>query len=76
MIQNLLLNFNLLLAQTEQEKKLTLLYVSLFVFLCLLLFIDTREMKKYVGGNKTLGKIILAVLILAIIVLVVLYFVL
>ena len=73
---NLLLNLNLLLAQTAQEKKLTLLYVSLFAFLCLLLFMDTRERKVLVGGNKTLAKIILVVLFLVMITLVVLYFVL
>ena len=75
-MQNLLLNFNLLMAQTAQEKKLTYLYVCLFAFLCLLLFIDTRERKAFVGGNKTLAKIILVALFLAIIAMVVLYFVL
>lgn len=75
-MQNLLLNLNLLLAQTAQEKKLTFLYVGLFAFLCLLLFIDTRENKKWVGGNKILGKIILGALFLGIIAMIVLYFVL
>lgn len=72
---NLLTNLNILLAQTAQEKKMTFLYVTLFVFLCLLLFIDSRE-KKSLIGNKTLAKIVLFMLILAIVVLVVLYFVL
>ncbi|MBQ7466979.1 MAG: hypothetical protein IJS74_02775 [Clostridia bacterium] len=67
--------FNLLLAQTELEKKLTLLYVSLFVFLLLLLIIDSRESKIWMT-NKTINKIVLFVLIVAAIALVVLYFVL
>ena len=67
--------FNLLLAQTALEKKLTLLYVSLFVFLLLLLIIDSRESKIWMT-NKTINKIVLFVLIVAAIALVVLYFVL
>ena len=67
--------FNLLLAQPELEKKLTLLYVSLFVFLLLLLIIDSRESKIWMT-NKTINKIVLFVLIVAAIALVVLYFVL
>ncbi len=71
-----LLNLNLILAQTQQERNLTILYVSLFVLLVFMLFLDTREAKKFVGGNKILAKIILFMLIIAIIVLAVLYFVL
>ena len=47
-MQNLIVNFNILLAQTAQEKKLTAIYVCLFAFFVLVLFIDTRELKKWV----------------------------
>ena len=73
---NLQLAINILLAQTPEEKKLTYLYVSLFAFLVVLLVIDAREGKKWVGGNKTLYKILLVALVLVIVALVVLYFVL
>jgi len=72
---NLLFTLNILLKQTEQEKKLTFLYVSLFVFLCLLLFIDSRE-KKSIIDNKTLKKIVIVMLFISIVVLAILYFML
>ena len=72
-MQNLF--FNLMLAQSQLEKKLTLLYVSLFVFLLLILVIDSRESKKWMT-NKTINKIVLFIFIIAAIALVVLYFVL
>lgn len=75
-MQNLILNLNILLAQTKSEKSLTILYVGLFAFLCLLLFMDSRDGKKIVGGNKILGKIIIFMLFIAIIGLAVAYFVL
>lgn len=75
-MQSLIMNLNMLLAQTPQEKKLTLLYVGLFAFGLVLLLIDSREAKKWVGGNKILGRIIVVVLFLVIITFVVLYFVL
>lgn len=75
-MQSLIFNLNLLLAQTPQEKRLTILYVSLFAFLVLMLVIDSREGKKWVGGNKILSKILIGALIIVLIVLVVLYFVL
>jgi len=74
-MQNLLFNINMLLAQTPQERRLTILYVSLFAFLCLWLFIDSREKKIY-ASNKTLKKIVIFMLFLALITLAVLYFVL
>ena len=75
-MQSVMLNLQLILAQTPQERRLTILYVSLFGFLCLMLFIDTREGKKLVGGNKTLAKIVAFMLVLSLVVLVILYFVL
>ena len=74
-MQNLLFNLNMILAQTPQEKKLTVLYVSLFTFLCLMLWIDTRERKVLVGGNKLLAKIIIFMLFISLIAMAVLYFV-
>ncbi len=74
-MQNLLFNLNMILAQTPQEKKLTVLYVSLFAFLCLMLWIDTRERKVLVGGNKLLAKIIIFMLFISLIAMAVLYFV-
>ena len=72
-MQNLLFNINMLLAQTPQEKKLTFLYVSLFAFLCLMLFMDSRERKKIVD-NKLLKKIVIVFLFISLIVMAVLYF--
>ena len=74
-MQYLLFNLNLLLAQTPQEKKLTVLYVSLFAFLCLMLFMDSRERKRIVD-NKMLKKIVIVMLFLALIAMAVVYFVL
>lgn len=74
-MQYLIFNFNMLLAQTAQEKKLTILYVSLFAFFCLLLFLDGKNGGKWIGGNKTLTKIAFVIMILALIAMVVIYFV-
>ena len=72
-MQNFLFNINLLLAQTPREKELTVLYVSLFAFLCLMLFIDSRERKRIVD-NKLLKKIVIVFLFIAIIAMAVVYF--
>ena len=74
-MQNLLFNISFLLAQTPQEKKLTFLYVSLFAFLCVMLFIDSRERKRIVD-NKMLKKIVIVFLFIALIAMAVLYFML
>ena len=74
-MQNLFLNVNLLLAQTELQKKLTFLHVGLFVFFLLMLIIDSRESKKMMT-NKTINKIVWFVFIIASVALIVLYFVL
>lgn len=74
-MQNLLFNINMILAQTTEEKKLTVLYVSLFAFLCVMLFIDARERKRIVN-NKLLKKVVIFVLFIALIAMAVLYFVL
>ncbi|MBR2909912.1 MAG: hypothetical protein IKC11_06205 [Clostridia bacterium] len=75
-MQYLIFNFNLLLAQTTQEKKLTILYVSLFAFFCMILFLDGKNGGKWIGGNKTLTKIAFVVMIIALIAMAVVYFVL
>lgn len=74
-MQNLLGTINLLLAQTEQEKRLTVLYVSLFVFMLTLLVIDSVAKKKWIS-SKPLKKITWVLLFIALIALAVLYFVL
>lgn len=74
-MQNLIMNLNILLAQTAQEKKLTVLYVSLFAFFCLLLVLDSRNGGKWISGNKTLGKIALVMMIIALIAMAVVYFI-
>lgn len=74
-MQNLLGMINLLLAQTEQEKRLTVLYVSLFVFMLTLLVIDSVAKKKWIS-SKPLKKITWVLLFIALIALAVLYFVL
>ncbi len=66
----------MLLAQTAQEKKLTLLYVGLFCFGLMMLVIDTQAGKRWVGDNKLLTKIIGVVFVIIIIVFIILYFVL
>ena len=72
-MQSLIFNINLLLAQTPQEKKMTMLYLSLFAFLCLMLFIDSRERKRIVD-NKLLKKIVIVFLFIAIIAMAIFYF--
>lgn len=74
-MQNVLGMINLLLAQTEQEKRLTILYVSLFAFLMMLLVLDSVAKKKYIT-SKPLKKIAWVLLFLGLIALAVLYFVL
>lgn len=74
-MQNLLGMINLLLAQTEQEKRLTILYVSLFVFLMVLLIIDSVAKQKYIK-SKPIKRVTWILLFLGLIALVVLYFVL
>ena len=74
-MSNLILNISLLLAQTEQEKKLTMLYVGLFVFLLMMLIVDSRGSQKWIS-NKTLKWITITFFIIAVIVLIILYFVL
>ena len=71
---DLIFNMNLLLAQTQQEKNLTILYVSLFVFLCLMLVIDAGGLKKY-NGPKVWKKIFIAFMFIGIVALAILYFV-
>ncbi len=74
-MQNLLGMINLLLAQTEQEKRLTILYVSLFVFLMVLLIIDSVAKQKYIK-SKPIKRVTWILLFIGLIALTVLYFVL
>lgn len=74
-MQNFLGMINLILAQTEQEKRLTILYVSLFVFLLVFLVIDSDGQKKWIS-NGPLKKITWVLLIVGLVALAVLYFVL
>ena len=75
MLHNLIFNMNMFLERSQQEKNLTWLYLGLFAFLCLMLWIDTREKQSLVGGNKLLAKIIIVFMIFAFIALVVVYIV-
>ena len=56
-------------------EKLTVLYVSLFAFFCLLLFLDGRNGGKWISGNKTLSKIAFVVMIIALIAMAVVFFI-
>ena len=64
---------NLILKQTQQEKNLTFLYVSLFALLCVVLFMDANVSKKIID-NKVLKKIVIVLLFISMIVMAVLYF--
>ncbi|MBQ3048278.1 MAG: hypothetical protein IJD48_04640 [Clostridia bacterium] len=70
---DILVALNILLKQTEKQRNLTFLYVSLFALLCLMLFMDSRERKRIVD-NKLLKKIVIVMLVIAIIAMAILYF--
>lgn len=74
-MQNIVLNINMLLAQTQLQKNLTLVHVSLFVFFLMMLVIDSRGAQKMMT-NKTINKIVMTLFIVAGIALAILYFVL
>ena len=71
---NFLNTMNLLLAQTKEQKQMTVLYVSLFALLCFMLILDAGALKK-IGGPKVWKKIFIAFLFIAIVALIILYFV-
>ncbi len=76
-MQNVLGMINFLLAQTAEEKRLTILYVSLFCFLMIMLVIDSVAKKKWTGDSKgVIKKTAWVFLIIGLIALAVLYFVL
>ena len=54
----------IMLEQTTREKKLTFLYIGLFLIFLLMLILDARTKKEYTGP-KALTKIILFFLFLA-----------
>ena len=64
---------SLILKQTQQEKNLTFLYISLFALLCVVLFMDANVSKKIID-NKLLKKIVIVLLFISMIVMAVLYF--
>ena len=70
---NFINTINIFLKQTQQEKNLTFLYVSLFAMLCVILFMDANVSKKIID-NKTLKKIVIVLLFISMIVMAVLYF--
>ena len=72
-MQNFLMNLNYLLAQTAAEKKLTYLYVGLFLFLLMLLLVDSTASKKYISNNP-LKKITWVLFIIVFIALILVYF--
>lgn len=68
---NLFLQISLLLEQTAQEKKLTILYVALFILAIGMLVIDSITMNKYgTKGSKILLFLILIVAIIALLLLI------
>ena len=68
---NLLAAMNFLLEQTQQEKKLTVLYVSLFVIVMGMLVIDALAMQKWTPKPvHILLMVILAVALVALILLI------
>lgn len=70
---NFINTISFLLKQTQEEKNLTFLYVSLFAFLCVMLFMDAN-VKKSIIDNKTLKKIVIVLLFISLIVMTILYF--
>lgn len=71
---DLLCNISYLLVQTANEKKLTILYLLLFLMFLILLFIDARTKKEYTGPKIVKNTIIFLLFAVGII-LVVLYFI-
>ena len=74
---NLLAAFNslvYLLEQTAKEKKLTVVYIGVFMAFVAFLLIDAYGLKKW-NSNKTIMKIVLVFLIIAIVAFTVAYFV-
>ena len=67
-------NLMFLLEQTASEKKLTFLYVGMFLAFILLLFMDSLGKKSFIGGNKLVVKILYFLLFLGAIGLIIAYF--
>ena len=67
-------NLNFLLEQTAREKKLTFLYVGLFLGFLVLLIMDSFGKKTFVGGNKVIVKILYFLLFLGAVGLIIAYF--
>lgn len=74
-MQNLLMNINLLLAQSAAEKKMTWLYLALFAFLIVFLLLDSTAGKKWLS-NKVMVRVTWVFLFIVLIVMAILYFVL
>jgi len=67
------INDILILAQSEKEKKLTVLYIGLFAVFVVLLVVDSYGAKKWASG-KVLPKIIIYFLLIALVAFLVAYF--
>ena len=59
-------SFSLFLAQTASEKKLTVMYILLFLLFLVLLFVDART-KKEVTGPKAVKNLIIILMFIIII---------
>ena len=68
----LISSLNLFLAQTASEKKLTVLYILLFLLFLVLLFVDART-KKEVTGPKAVKTLIIILMFVAGICLIIAY---
>lgn len=67
------LNFGLVLAQNDREKKLTVLYLTLFFLFLMLLLIDSRTKKEFTGP-KVVKNTVIALIFITAIVLMIAYF--
>jgi|GEM_PF-5606287 len=63
-----------MLAQSAQEKSLSVVFVSIFLLFVAIFVVDMFAMKKY-AGNKIINRIIWVLLVIAIVAFVVIYFI-
>lgn len=63
---------SIVLSQTEQEKKLTFLYIGLFIIFLLMMVLDSQLTKKYT--NASLKKVVIALFIIVLAIFTILYF--
>ena len=72
-MNQLLMNIVLMLEQTARERKLTFLYIGLFIIFLMMLIVDARTKKNFTGP-KVVYNIIVFFLFLASIGLIIAYF--